>query len=105
MCEYSRLLFAFAFNPALVRRVSYPTWGRQFHPSVEGFRAIIQLVHAQAGRSLQPSFGIHFHLPPRQNGEAAARWRISSSSIPRSDGSRGWLRAGMTMLTSPRLSA
>jgi len=63
--------FAFAFNSALVRRVSYPTWGRQFHPSVEGFRAIIQLVHAQAGRSLQPSFGIHFHLPPRQNGEAA----------------------------------
>jgi DNA-binding CsgD family transcriptional regulator len=41
------------------------------HPSADGFRANIQLVHAQAGRSLQPSFAIHFYLPPRQNAEAA----------------------------------
>jgi DNA-binding CsgD family transcriptional regulator len=41
------------------------------HPSVSGFRAIIQLVHAQPGRSLQPSFAIHFYLPPKQNAEAA----------------------------------
>lgn len=41
------------------------------HASVEGFRAVIQLVHPQAGRSLQPSFVIHFHLPPQQNTEAA----------------------------------
>jgi DNA-binding CsgD family transcriptional regulator len=42
------------------------------HSTVDGFRAVIQLVHAQAGRSLQPSFAIHFHLPPKQNAEAAS---------------------------------
>ena len=41
------------------------------HPSVSGFRAEIQLVESKAGRALQPSFAIHFQLPPAENSETA----------------------------------
>ena len=42
-----------------------------FHASDPNFRAEIRLVEAKAGRALQPSFAIHFHLPPTENTETA----------------------------------
>lgn len=41
------------------------------HGSDVNFRAEIRLVEAKAGRALQPSFAIHFHLPPTANTETA----------------------------------
>ncbi|MBL9168099.1 MAG: hypothetical protein JNN07_10195 [Verrucomicrobiales bacterium] len=40
-------------------------------PSDSQFRAEIRVVETRAGRALQPSFAIHFHLPPTENAEAA----------------------------------
>lgn len=39
------------------------------HKSVSGFQAEIQLVESRTGRSLQPSFAIHFQLPATTNNE------------------------------------
>jgi DNA-binding CsgD family transcriptional regulator len=41
------------------------------HASDPNFRAEIRLVEAKGGRALQPSFAIHFHLPPAENTESA----------------------------------
>lgn len=39
------------------------------HTTTSGFRAVIQIVETGAGRSLQPSFTILFHLPPARLAE------------------------------------
>ncbi len=49
----------------VVRRISVP------HRSVPGFSAEIQLVESRGGRSLQPSFSMHFQLPPAEKTDSA----------------------------------